>query len=296
MSTMNVFNLITLLFLTHDSIIESILNDVPIYDSPQVKIISQYIHIFSKISVNVKDVYMASATDFYKVDEYSTNGCAFKSLQMLMSSLMLNNEYSEHLSKIWEHLYKMPLTRSQLPSMILLQNHLERCWDMGIDNSNVYRDRETRRVDGIYVRDVLTMLYGLRLNVNEVTFDDNQLKQEELYQKLLNWLHQYFKNLNDNKENFVCPVLLFYQNDTSAHAAIVVGVEILLDDTIVPLVLSSDKIELNNLSLINGMDLLNKVIRPYENDFKSCTVYQVLYINGINNDENLNTISVDYTP
>lgn len=81
----------------------------------------------------MNEVHLASPTDHYR-STYGDKGwgCGYRNMQMLMSSMLLQLDYNEHISRVWE-VEKGPLPRAWMPSISRLQQHLEKSWSMGID-------------------------------------------------------------------------------------------------------------------------------------------------------------------
>ncbi|XP_050531992.1 zinc finger-containing ubiquitin peptidase 1-like isoform X2 [Daktulosphaira vitifoliae] len=232
----------------------------------------EYIRHFSMASPNVNEVHLASPTDHYR-STYGDKGwgCGYRNMQMLMSSMLLQLDYNEHISRVWE-VEKGPLPRSWMPSISRLQQHLEKSWSMGIDEpgkeqlgGTVYNTKKW-----IGATEVVTMLTALRIKSQIVDFY-KPTGPKNTHPEMFRWLYKHF---NDRSKKYIPPV--YIQHD--GHSRTVVGVEKLSDGTILLLLLDPSN-HYDKLRTESGMNTMAH-IRKSLHTLKS-KQYQLVTVRGI---------------
>ncbi|XP_050532338.1 uncharacterized protein LOC126900565 isoform X2 [Daktulosphaira vitifoliae] len=179
-------------------------------EAPTVENISEHIRRLSEISPGIRAVYLASSMDNY-MTAYNDffYGCSLRCMQMWLSSLMLNEDYKKHLSSMFDELYNMSISRYRMPTVKMLEYHIEECWNKGIHTwrkKELYAKSNYPTQYGYNVREMDTMLVGLRIKGMYRTFDQNI--NPDHFQNTLIWLYNYFRN--ETNEKYVSPVILHY--------------------------------------------------------------------------------------
>ncbi|KAL5240661.1 hypothetical protein ACI65C_008071 [Semiaphis heraclei] len=232
----------------------------------------EYIRHFSESSPNVIELHLASPTDHYR-STYGDKGwgCGYRNMQMLMSSMLLQMDYNEHISKVWE-VEKGPLPRAWMPSISRLQQHLEKSWSMGIDEpgreqlgGTVYNTKKW-----IGATEVVTMLTALKIKTLLIDFR-KPTGSKNTHPEMFHWLYEHFSN---RKKQFIPPVYIQHEG----HSRTVVGVEKLSDGTILLLVLDPSG-HYDKLRTEAGMSTMTH-IRKSMYTFKA-KEYQLVTVSGI---------------
>ncbi|XP_022176274.1 zinc finger with UFM1-specific peptidase domain protein-like isoform X2 [Myzus persicae] len=232
----------------------------------------EYIRHFSASSPNVIELHLASPTDHYR-STYGDKGwgCGYRNMQMLMSSMLLQMDYNEHISRVWE-VEKGPLPRAWMPSISRLQQHLEKSWSMGIDEpgreqlgGTVYNTKKW-----IGATEVVTMLTALKIKTLLIDFR-KPTGSKNTHPEMFHWLYEHFSN---RKKQFIPPVYIQHEG----HSRTVVGVEKLSDGTILLLVLDPSS-HYDKLRTEAGMSTMSH-IRKSMYTFKA-KEYQLVTVSGI---------------
>ncbi|XP_060865211.1 zinc finger-containing ubiquitin peptidase 1-like isoform X2 [Metopolophium dirhodum] len=232
----------------------------------------EYIRHFSASSPNVVELHLASPTDHYR-STYGDKGwgCGYRNMQMLMSSMLLQMDYNEHISRVWE-VEKGPLPRAWMPSISRLQQHLEKSWSMGIDEpgreqlgGTVYNTKKW-----IGATEVVTMLTALKIKTLLIDFR-KPTGSKNTHPEMFHWLYEHFSN---RKKQFIPPVYIQHEG----HSRTVVGVEKLSDGTILLLVLDPSG-HYDKLRTEAGMSTMSH-IRKSMYTFKA-KEYQLVTVSGI---------------
>ncbi|XP_026808855.1 uncharacterized protein LOC113551044 isoform X2 [Rhopalosiphum maidis] len=232
----------------------------------------EYIRHFSASSPNVIELHLASPTDHYR-STYGDKGwgCGYRNMQMLMSSMLLQMDYNEHISRVWE-VEKGPLPRAWMPSISRLQQHLEKSWSMGIDEpgreqlgGTVYNTKKW-----IGATEVVTMLTALKIKTLLIDFR-KPTGSKNTHPEMFHWLYEHFSN---RKKQFIPPVYIQHEG----HSRTVVGVEKLSDGTILLLVLDPSG-HYDKLRTEAGMTTMSH-IRKSMYTFKA-KEYQLVTVSGI---------------
>ncbi|XP_027838595.1 zinc finger-containing ubiquitin peptidase 1-like isoform X2 [Aphis gossypii] len=232
----------------------------------------EYIRHFSASSPNVVELHLASPTDHYR-STYGDKGwgCGYRNMQMLMSSMLLQMDYNEHISRVWE-VEKGPLPRAWMPSISRLQQHLEKSWSMGIDEpgreqlgGTVYNTKKW-----IGATEVVTMLTALKIKTLLIDFR-KPTGLKNTHPEMFHWLYEHFSN---RKKQFIPPVYIQHEG----HSRTVVGVEKLSDGTILLLVLDPSG-HYDKLRTEAGMTTMSH-IRKSMYTFKA-KEYQLVTVSGI---------------
>ncbi|XP_050532335.1 zinc finger-containing ubiquitin peptidase 1-like isoform X2 [Daktulosphaira vitifoliae] len=189
---------------------DSIFNNDRYLDSPTIENIVRYIRPLSENSPGVLNVYLSSPIDYYKsAREDIAYGCVYRSLQMMLSSVMLNADYNNHIIKVWENLYNISISRSRMPKVSFLEMHLEESWNKGINpwgKKIMYERSQYPTKNGSHMLDVDAMLTGMRIRAEYIHFEGGFFRNT--WQKVLKWLYNYFQNKYNL--DYISPVMLHY--------------------------------------------------------------------------------------
>ncbi|XP_050533645.1 zinc finger-containing ubiquitin peptidase 1-like [Daktulosphaira vitifoliae] len=243
-------------------------------EPPIIENITEYIRSLSENSPEVSNVYLSSPMDNYMIADKDGNyGSGYRCIQMLLSSALLNEDYKNHLVNMWKNLHSTTISRSKMPNVLFLENHLEECWNKDIQK---WRKRELYSKSkyptrlGITICDIDSILLLLRIKLGYTIFD--RKNNQNHIQDMFKWLHDYFRNEHNKK--YVSPVMLQYQN----YIVMVVGVEIRKNTQIVPLIVCPSQ-DYTEITTEHGINALN-IIRSSELTLNHSS-FTVITINGI---------------
>ncbi|KAJ9593749.1 hypothetical protein L9F63_014722, partial [Diploptera punctata] len=169
-------------------------------------------------SPNVVRTLMCTTVDHY-ASTYGDKGwgCGYRNMQMMLSSLLHHTGYNEQL-------YKPSLmpSRSAMPSISRLQQHVEWAWGQGFDlqGSDQLGGKLFNTRKWIGATEVVTVLSSLRIRCQLVDFH-RPTSPDGGHPELFNWVLEYFQKNDDFKP----PLYLQHQG----HSRTIVGVEQLKD-------------------------------------------------------------------
>ncbi|XP_069700101.1 zinc finger-containing ubiquitin peptidase 1-like isoform X1 [Periplaneta americana] len=184
---------------------------------------------------NVVRTLMCTTVDHY-ASTYGDKGwgCGYRNMQMMLSSLLHHTGYNEQLYKpslVGGGLYgmsggrtcglEMP-SRSAMPSISRLQQHVEWAWGQGFDlqGSDQLGGKLFNTRKWIGATEVVTVLSSLRIRCQLVDFH-RPTSPDGGHPELFNWVLEYFQKNDDFKP----PLYLQHQG----HSRTIVGVEQLKD-------------------------------------------------------------------
>ncbi|XP_066994665.2 zinc finger-containing ubiquitin peptidase 1 [Anabrus simplex] len=193
------------------------------------------IRAISSSSANVVRTLMCTTVDHY-ASTYGDKGwgCGYRNMQMMLSSLLHHTGYNEQLYKpslVGGGLYgmgggrtiglEMP-SRSAMPSISRLQQHVEWAWSQGFDlqGSDQLGGKLFNTRKWIGATEVVTVLSSLRIRCQLVDFH-RPTSPDGSHPDLFNWVLEYFQK----NEEFKPPLYLQHQG----HSRTIVGVEQLKD-------------------------------------------------------------------
>ncbi|XP_073991950.1 zinc finger-containing ubiquitin peptidase 1-like isoform X2 [Rhodnius prolixus] len=164
------------------------------------------------------------------VDHYASTygdrgwGCGYRNTQMMLSSLVHHTGYNEQLYKQWmlgRSSGELP-SRSAMPSISRLQQHIEWAWSQGFDTQGADQLGgqlvNTRKWIG--ATEVVTVLSSLRIRCQLVDFH-RPTSPNGSHPELFKWVSDYFQAFDDFKP----PLYLQHQG----HSRTIIGVEQLRD-------------------------------------------------------------------
>lgn len=189
----------------------------------------------SSSSANVARTLMCTTVDHY-ASTYGDKGwgCGYRNMQMMISSLLHHTGYNEQLYKQWvvggmTVRGELP-SRSAMPSISRLQQHIEWAWRQGFDlqGCDQLGGKLSNTRKWIGATEVVTVLSSLRIRCQLIDFH-RPTSANGSHPELFNWVLEYFQANDDFKP----PLYLQHQG----HSRTIVGVEQLKDGTVLLLVL-----------------------------------------------------------
>uniref|UniRef100_A0A0A9WT43 Zinc finger-containing ubiquitin peptidase 1 n=4 Tax=Lygus hesperus TaxID=30085 RepID=A0A0A9WT43_LYGHE len=193
------------------------------------KDIVESIASISSLSGNVARTLLCTTVDHY-ASTYGDRGwgCGYRNTQMMLSSLVHHTGYNEQLYKLWmlggRNLGNELPSRSTMPSISRLQQHIEWAWSQGFDTQGAEQLGgqlvNTRKWIG--ATEVVTILSSLRIRCQLVDFH-RPTHVNGSHPDLFKWVLDYFMALDDFKP----PLYLQHQG----HSRTIIGVEQLRDGT-----------------------------------------------------------------
>ncbi|CAB3378469.1 Hypothetical predicted protein [Cloeon dipterum] len=254
------------------------------------------IRSFSASSTNVVSTFMCTTVDHY-ASTYGDKGwgCGYRNMQMLISSLLHHTGFNEQLYKpslVGGGIYGMAVpsydqtnggahfgvemvSRSTMPSISRLQQHIEWAWRQGFDlqgcdqlGGKLFNTRKW-----IGATEVVTFLSSLRIRCQLVDFH-RPTAPDGSHPEMFNWALQYFQK----NDEFKPPLYLQHQG----HSRTVVGVEQSKDGSINMIVFdpSHTPQQMNQLhgtsTAASGMRLIRKSLAAMK-----ARQYQVVAVMGI---------------
>ncbi|XP_075210718.1 zinc finger-containing ubiquitin peptidase 1-like [Lycorma delicatula] len=185
---------------------------------------------------NIARVFMCSTVDHY-ASTYGDKGwgCGYRNMQMMLSSLLHHTGYNEQLYKQWVVGGSLTVrgelpSRSAMPSISRLQQHIEWAWRQGFDlqgcdqlGGKLFNTRKW-----IGATEVVTVLSSLRIRCQLVDFH-RPTSPNGSHPELFNWVLEYFQANDDFKP----PLYLQHQG----HSRTIIGCEQLKDGTVFLLIL-----------------------------------------------------------
>ncbi|XP_050533644.1 zinc finger-containing ubiquitin peptidase 1-like isoform X2 [Daktulosphaira vitifoliae] len=179
-------------------------------EPPTVKNITEHIRRLSENSPEVRAVYLASPTDYYMSARADLRyGCVFRSLQMLLSSVILNADYQNHIVNMWIENCNTIISRSRMPNVSFLEYHLEESWNKGIHNwrkGQLYSRSNFPTKQGCVEADMDAIFLGMRIKSEYIIFQGGYYRNR--LDDMLNWLRDYFRN--ENGKEYLPPITLLY--------------------------------------------------------------------------------------
>ncbi|XP_014260932.1 zinc finger with UFM1-specific peptidase domain protein-like [Cimex lectularius] len=170
------------------------------------------------------------------VDHYASTygdrgwGCGYRNTQMMLSSLVHHTGYNEQLYKQWMlgsriggSALELP-SRSAMPSISRLQQHIEWAWSQGFDTQGADQlgGKLVNTRKWIGATEVVTILSSLRIRCQLVDFH-RPTHVSGSHPDLFRWVIDYFSAFDDFKP----PLYLQHQG----HSRTIIGVEQLRDGT-----------------------------------------------------------------
>ncbi|XP_049853497.1 zinc finger-containing ubiquitin peptidase 1-like isoform X1 [Schistocerca gregaria] len=241
----------------------------------------------SSSSANVIRTYMCTTVDHY-ASTYGDKGwgCGYRNMQMMLSSLLHHTGYNEQLYKpslVGGGLYglgnrscglEMP-SRSAMPSISRLQQHIEWAWSQGFDlqGSEQLGGKLFNTRKWIGATEVVTVLSSLRIRCQLVDFH-RPTSADGSHPELFGWVLEYFQK----NEEFKPPLYLQHQG----HSRTIVGVEQLKDGGINLLVFDPSHTPhqmaqfQNTSTAVSGMRLIRKSLASMK-----ARQYQLVAVCGI---------------
>ncbi|XP_039287859.1 zinc finger-containing ubiquitin peptidase 1 isoform X1 [Nilaparvata lugens] len=228
---------------------------------------------------NVAQTFMCSTVDHY-ASTYGDRGwgCGYRNIQMMLSSLLQHTGYNEQLYRQWSVVGGGGLpSRSAMPSISRLQQHIEWAWRQGFDlqgcdqlGGQLYNTRKW-----IGATELVTVLSSLRIRCQLVDFH-RPTSPNGSHPELFNWVLEYFQANDDFKP----PLYLQHQG----HSRTIVGCEQLKEGGGGPLLLVLDPshsphqmLELRNTATaLAAMRLIRKSLHAMK-----ARHYQVVAVAGI---------------
>ncbi|KAL1123488.1 hypothetical protein AAG570_002568 [Ranatra chinensis] len=220
------------------------------------------------------------------VDHYASTygdrgwGCGYRNMQMMLSCLVHHTGYNEQLYKQWlvGRGEALP-SRSAMPSISRLQQHIEWAWRQGFDTQGCEqlgaKLANTRKWIG--ATEVVTVLSSLRIRCQLIDFH-RPTSPNGSHPELFSWVLDYFQAFDDFKP----PLYLQHQG----HSRTIIGVEQLRDGGVMLLVLdpshsTGQMAELRSTSTApNAMRLLRKPLVAMK-----AKQYQIVAVSGIMDSE-----------
>ncbi|XP_071439130.1 zinc finger-containing ubiquitin peptidase 1-like [Hetaerina americana] len=256
----------------------------------------------SASSNNVARTYMCTTVDHY-ASTYGDKGwgCGYRNMQMMVSSVLHHTGYNEQLYKpslMGGGIYGMSgsgagsrgwgasgtqggllsdaaVSRSAMPSISRLQQHVEWAWRQGFDlqgcdqlGGKLFNTRKW-----IGATEVVTFLSSLRIRCQLVDFH-RPTSVDGSHPEMFSWVFQYFQK----NDEFKPPLYLQHQG----HSRTIVGVEQLKDSSISLLVFDPSHSPhqmshfRNTATAISGMRLIRKSLSAMK-----ARQYQVVAVCGI---------------
>uniref|UniRef100_A0A1B6CYF8 Zinc finger-containing ubiquitin peptidase 1 n=1 Tax=Clastoptera arizonana TaxID=38151 RepID=A0A1B6CYF8_9HEMI len=237
----------------------------------------------SRSCTNVGQTLMCTTVDHYG-STYGDKGwgCGYRNMQMMLSSLLHHTGYNEQLYKQWvvggPIRGEMP-SRSAMPSISRLQQHIEWAWGQGFDvqgcdqlGGKLFNTRKW-----IGATEVVTVLSSLRIRCELIDFH-RPTSASGSHPELFNWVLEYFQANDDFKP----PLYLQHQG----HSRTIVGVEQLKDGTVFLLLLdpSHSPHQMAELRNTSSAMLALRLIRKSLAAMKA-KHYQIVAICGIMDNE-----------
>ncbi|BES91636.1 Peptidase family C78 [Nesidiocoris tenuis] len=180
----------------------------------------------SNLSGNIARTLLCTTVDHY-ASTYGDRGwgCGYRNTQMMLSSLVHHTGYNEQLYKLWMlggNLSNELPTRSTMPSISRLQQHIEWAWSQGFDTqgSEQLGGQLVNTRKWIGATEVVTILSSLRIRCQLVDFH-RPTHANGSHPELFKWVLDYFLELDDFKP----PLYLQHQG----HSRTIIGVEQLRD-------------------------------------------------------------------
>ncbi|XP_063625762.1 zinc finger-containing ubiquitin peptidase 1-like [Cydia splendana] len=176
--------------------------------------ILERITVLNAQNQSIVRTYLCSAVDHY-ASTYGDRGwgCGYRNMQMLLSSLMRNPEYSKLLSCMTEH------DGECAPSIPRLQLLVERAWQMGFDTQGSEqlgcKLHNTRKWIGAC--EVVTVLSSLRIRCQLIDFH-KPTSPDGGHPALFDWVLRYF---TEDPNGFKAPLYLQHQG----HSRTIIGYE-----------------------------------------------------------------------
>ncbi|KAG8234327.1 hypothetical protein J437_LFUL013067 [Ladona fulva] len=258
----------------------------------------------SASSNNVARTFMCTTVDHY-ASTYGDKGwgCGYRNMQMMVSSVLHHTGYNEQLYKpslmgeygicgggaggslSWGGSCTLPLggvplrgavfSRSAMPSIPRLQQHVEWAWRQGFDlqgcdqlGGKLFNTRKW-----IGATEVVTFLSSFRIRCQLVDFH-RPTSSDGSHPEMFNWVLQYFQKNDDFKP----PLYLQHQG----HSRTIVGVEQLKDGSIYLLVFDPSHSPhqmsqfYDTATALSGMRLIRKSLSAMK-----ARQYQVVAVCGI---------------
>ncbi|XP_024215180.1 zinc finger-containing ubiquitin peptidase 1 [Halyomorpha halys] len=184
------------------------------------KDVVELIAAVSTSSSNVSRTLLCSKVDHY-ASTYGDRGwgCGYRNTQMMLSSLVHHTGYNEQLYKQWllGRNPELP-SRSAMPSISRLQEHIEWAWREGFDvqGADQLGGKLVNTRKWIGATEVVTVLSSLRIRCQLVDFH-RPTSANGSHPEMFKWVLDYFQAYDDFKP----PLYLQHQG----HSRTIIGVE-----------------------------------------------------------------------